>query len=89
MQTTVKKLNNFKISKNLLNKNVAIEFFNKKQNKIYTYEHDVVYNAMISKLETLACFTKYNSYTSSNSIPTLAKPFVTVVESTNDLRTAA
>ena len=51
---------------------------------IYTYNHDDVYNVMIEKLETLNCWTKYNSYTSSNSIPTLAKPFVNETNSTKD-----
>lgn len=75
----MKTLKNFKIAKSLIGKNVQITFTNKK-NVTYTYDHDTVYNAMKTKLDDMNCFIKYKSYTSSNSIPTLAKPFVKIVE---------
>ena len=76
----LKTLNNFKISKKLIGTNTKIKFVNKTKNIEFEYDHDTVYDAMKTKLETLNCWNKYNSYTSSNSIPTLAKPFVTVCE---------
>jgi hypothetical protein len=59
----------FVIRKSLIGKNQVIEvtFKNGKQ---VTYNHDEVYEVMKSKLETMNCFIKYKSYTSSTSVPT-------------------
>ena len=58
----------FVIRKSLIGKNQVIEvtFKNGKQ---VTYNHDEVYEVMKSKLETMNCFIKYKSYTSSTSVP--------------------
>ena len=58
----------FVVRKSLIGKNQVIEFTNKKGDTI-TYNHDIVYNIMKSKLETLPCWTKYKSYTATNNIP--------------------
>ena len=58
----------FVIRKSLVGKNVVITFTNKKGDEI-TYNHDIVYNLMKEKLETLPCWEKYKSYTASNNIP--------------------
>ena len=59
----------FVIRKSLIGKNQVIEvtFKNGKQ---VTYNHDEVYEVMKTKLETMSCFIKYKSYTSSTSVPT-------------------
>jgi len=59
----------FVIRKSLIGKNQIIEvtFKNGKQ---VTYNHDEVYEVMKSKLDTMNCFLKYKSYTSSTSVPT-------------------
>ena len=59
----------FIIRQSLIGKNQVIEvtFKNGKQ---VTYNHDEVYEVMKSKLETMNCFIKYKSYTSSTSVPT-------------------
>ena len=59
----------FVVRKSLIGKNQVIEvtFKNGKQ---VTYNHDEVYEVMKSKLETMNCFIKYKSYTSSTSVPT-------------------
>ncbi len=59
----------FVIRKSLIGKNQIIEvtFKNGKQ---VTYNHDEVYEVMKSKLDTMNCFIKYKSYTSSTSVPT-------------------
>ena len=59
----------FVIRKSLIGKNQIIEvtFKNGKQ---VTYNHDEVYEVMKTKLETMNCFIKYKSYTSSTSVPT-------------------
>ena len=58
----------FVVRKSLIGKNQVIEFVNKKGDKI-TYNHDIVYKVMKSKLESLPCWTKYKSYTATNNIP--------------------
>ena len=62
----------FVIRKSLIGKNQVIEvtFKNGKQ---VTYNHDVAYEIMKSKLEQMACFEKYKSYTSSTSIPVILR----------------
>ena len=59
----------FVIRQSLIGKNQVIEvtFKNGKQ---VTYNHDEVQDLMKSKLETMNCFIKYKSYTSSTSVPT-------------------
>ena len=37
------------------------------------YNHDKVYDIMKSKLESMPCFEKYKSYTSSTSIPVILR----------------
>lgn len=65
----------FVIRKNLVGKNVTIEFTNKK-GETFKYNHDEVYNANKEKLESMNCFQKYKSYTATNNVPSFAKEFV-------------
>ena len=69
------KTKRFVIRKGLIGKNVTIELTNK-EGKTYKYNHDEVYNANKSKLESMNCFQKYKSYTATNNIPSFAKDFV-------------
>ena len=62
----------FVIRKSLIGKNQIISFTNKKGVEI-TYNHDIVYEVMKDKLETMNCFNKYKSYTSSNNIPVMLR----------------
>ena len=62
----------FVIRKSLVGKNVVITFVNKKGDEI-TYNHDIVYNLMKEKLETLPCWEKYKSYTATNNIPLVCR----------------
>ena len=62
----------FVIRKSLIGKNQIISFINKKGVQI-TYNHDIVYEVMKDKLETMNCFNKYKSYTSSNNIPVILR----------------
>ena len=66
----------FVIRKSLIGKNTIIKvtFANQKQ---VEYNHDEVYEVMKSKLETMNCFIKYKSYTSSTSVPVIARESVT------------
>ena len=64
----VLKTKRFVIRKSLIGKNVVISFLNKKQENV-SYNHDEVYNTHKEKFESMNCFNKYKSYTSSNNIP--------------------
>ena len=44
-----------------------------KNGKTFKYSHDKVFNIMKSKLETMPCFLKYKSYTSSTSVPVILR----------------
>ncbi len=67
----------FVIRKSLIGKNTTInvEF---KNGKTCTYNHDKVYEIMKDKLNTLPCFIKYNSYTSSTNVPVSVRDIVEV-----------
>ena len=65
----------FVIRQSLIGKNQIIEV-TFKNGKSVTYNHDKVYEVMKSKLETMNCFIKYKSYTSSTSVPVIAREVV-------------
>ena len=58
----------FVVRQSLVGKNMTIkvEF---KNGKTATYNHDKVFAIMKDKLETMACWAKYKSYTSSKNLP--------------------
>ena len=62
----------FVIRKSLIGKNQIISFTNKKGIEI-TYNHDIAYEIMKDKLNSMNCFTKYKSYTATNNIPTILR----------------
>ena len=68
----VLKSKRFVIRKSLIGKNQVITFTTKKGDEV-TYNHDIVYEIMKDKLEEMACFLKYKSYTATNNIPTILR----------------
>ena len=62
----------FVVRKSLIGKNTIIEV-TFKSGKSYTYNHDKVYEIMKDKLNTMNCFEKYKSYTSSTSVPVILR----------------
>jgi len=62
----------FVIRKSLIGKNQIINFTNKKGITI-EYNHDIAYEIMKDKLNSMNCFNKYKSYTASNNIPTILR----------------
>ena len=62
----------FVIRKSLIGKNQIISFTNKKGITI-EYNHDIAYEIMKDKLNSMNCFTKYKSYTATNNIPTILR----------------
>jgi hypothetical protein len=75
MQNLISK--RFVIRKSLIGKNQTITV-NFKNGKTCTYNHDKVFEIMKSKLETMPCFLKYKSYTSSNNVPVSVRSIVEV-----------
>ena len=70
MQNLISK--RFVVRKSLIGKNQVIEVTFKNGKKV-KYNHDKVYDIMKSKLESMPCFEKYKSYTSSTSIPVILR----------------
>ena len=68
MENNVIKSKRFVVRQSLVGKNTTIdvEF---KNGKTVSYNHDKVFSLMKDKLEAMACWTKYKSYTSSNNLP--------------------
>ena len=62
----------FDVRKSLIGKNQIIEV-TFKNGKVAKYNHDDVYNVMKTKLETMNCWAKYKSYTSSTSMPVVTR----------------
>jgi len=62
----------FVLRKSLIGKNQKITV-NFKNGKTVTYNHDKVYEVMKNKLEAMNCWAKYKSYTSSTSVPVIAR----------------
>jgi hypothetical protein len=58
----------FVIRKSLIGKNSTINV-TFKNGKTFTYNHDKAFELMKDNLTKLPCWLKYNSYTSSTSIP--------------------
>jgi len=62
----------FVVRKSLIGKNQIIEV-TFKNGVVSKYNHDEVYEVMKSKLETMNCWSKYKSYTSSSSMPVVTR----------------
>ena len=69
---SILKSKRFVVRKSLIGKNQIIEVTFKNGN-VAKYNHDDVYNVMKSKLETMNCWAKYKSYTSSSSMPVVTR----------------
>ena len=67
----------FVVRKSLIGKNQIIEV-TFKSGKTFTYNHDIVYELMKDKLNSMNCFEKYKSYTSSTSVPVILRDKVVV-----------
>ena len=67
----------FVVRKSLIGKNEIIEV-TFKSGKTFTYNHDIVYDLMKDKLNSMNCFEKYKSYTSSTSVPVILRDKVVI-----------
>ena len=72
---SVLKSKRFVVRKSLIGKNQIIEV-TFKNGKVAKYNHDEVYEVMKPKLETMNCWAKYKSYTSSTSMPVITRGFL-------------
>ena len=70
--TNVIESKRFVVRQSLVGKNTTInvEF---KNGKTATYNHDKVFAIMRDKLEAMACWAKYKSYTASNNLPMMVR----------------
>ena len=62
----------FVVRQSLVGKNTTVEVTFKNGNTV-TYNHDKVFNIMKDKLEAMACWAKYKSYTATNNIPVVLR----------------
>ena len=62
----------FVVRQSLVGKNATIKVEFKNGNTV-TYNHDKVFELMKDKLEAMACWAKYKSYTSSNNLPLMVR----------------
>ena len=62
----------FVVRKSLIGKNQIIEV-TFKNGTVAKYNHDEVYEVMKEKLNTMNCWEKYKSYTSSSSMPVVTR----------------
>jgi hypothetical protein len=69
---SVMKSKRFVVRKSLIGKNQIIEVTFKNGN-VSKYNHDEVYEVMKDKLNTMNCWEKYKSYTSSSSMPVVTR----------------
>ena len=68
----------FVIRKSLICKNTVIVFTNH-INEECKYNHDVVYNQLKDKFESMPCFAKYSSYTNSKNLPKFVRELKSIV----------
>ena len=62
----------FVVRQSLVGKDTTVEVTFKNGNTV-TYNHDKVFSLLQDKLEAMACWAKYKSYTSSNNIPVVLR----------------
>ena len=62
----------FVVRQSLVGKGTKIQVTFKNGNEV-TYDHDKVFGLMKDKLEAMACWAKYKSYTASNNIPMMVR----------------
>jgi hypothetical protein len=62
----------FVVRQSLIGKGTKIQVTFKNGNEV-TYDHDKVFSLMKDKLEAMACWAKYKSYTASNNLPVAVK----------------
>ena len=72
---SVLKSKRFVVRKSLIGKNQIIEV-TFKNGKVAKYNHDDVYKVMKPKLESMNCWAKYKSYTSSTSMPVVTRSLI-------------
>ena len=69
----------FVIRKTLVGKNQLIKV-NFANGDIAEYNHDEAYELMKDKLASMKCYIKYKSYTSSASVPVVARAIATITK---------
>lgn len=68
----------FVLRKSLIGKDATIKV-TFKDGKTATYNHDVVWKQVGSKIEALNCWAKYGNYTSTNNLPKFVRDLPNLV----------
>jgi len=74
----IKKVKRFVISKNGIKNIITCEFVNKKGER-FVYNQFTIFKSLKNKFENMECWNKYNTYTSTNNLPTFVRELKTLV----------
>ena len=72
---------NFVVRDSWLGRNQIITFINNKNQKV-TYNHDIILEAMLPKLQLQACWIKRKYWSQSTNLPSNVRHLATITEST-------
>ena len=70
---------NFVVRKSWLGRNQLITFVNNKKQTV-TYNHDVILEAMLPKLNIMPCWIKRGYWSQSTNLPTNVRHLATIVD---------
>ena len=70
---------NFVVRKSWLGRNQVITFTNNK-NKVVTYNHDTILEAMLPKLSIMPCWIKRGYWSQSTNLPTTVRHLADIVD---------
>ena len=70
---------NFVVRESWMNRNQVITFINNKNQEV-TYNHDVVLEAMLPKLQFQACWLKRKYWSQSTNLPTNVRHLADIVQ---------
>ena len=77
--TNVIESKRFVVRQSLVGKNATINV-TFKNGKTATYNHDKVFAIMKDKLDAMACWAKYKSYTATNNVPKVLRETEAIVD---------
>ena len=72
---------NFVVRESWLGRNQMITFINNKNQKV-TYNHDIILEAMLPKLQLQACWIKRKYWSQSTNLPSNVRHLAEITEST-------
>ena len=70
---------NFVVRESWMNRNQIITFINNKNQKV-TYNHDIILEAMLPKLQLQACWIKRKYWSQSTNLPSTVRHLAEITE---------